>query len=268
MSECEVFLSKLADKDELYSEVSEKLGLRSDLTDICTGITELFCSLSSQIKIKLYVSNENVQNVELDNIVDCFKTCSENYDIQLEIIEDEFLNIIDSEDRITSKSKPRSLVHRDGELHPTVHIWIIKRMDMGIYILLQKRSSEKDTHPDCYDVSAAGHVSQGGEFRDAAVRELLEELGLAVPLEKLEFIGIKKSISCYSQNNTEIKDNEMCAVYLYSEEVNIDELTLQESEVSEVCWAEIDELLAVMDRGNFKHCISADELRMIKKAVF
>lgn len=264
MSECEIFLSKLADKDELYAEISEKLSPCSNISDIA----EFFCKLTSPLKIKLFVSNENVHNDDLNNIIGCFRTCTENNDISLEITEEEFLNIMDGEDRITSKIKPRSLIHRDGDLHPTVHIWIIKRMDMGIYVLLQKRAPEKDTHPGCYDVSAAGHVSQGDEFRDTAVREVYEELGLTVLPENLDFIGTKKRCFSEKTDNGKITDNELSAIYLYRHEIDIDKLTLQTSEVSEVYWAEIDELLSVMDKGNFKHCISAEELRMIKKAVF
>lgn len=264
MSECEIFLNKLADKDELYAEISEKLCPCSDISDIA----EFFCKLTSPLKIKLFVSNENVQNDEFNNIISCLRTCAENHDVQLEVYEDEFLNIIDGEDRITSESKPRSLVHRDGDLHPTVHIWIIKRMDMGIYVLLQKRAPEKETHPGCYDVSAAGHVSQGDEFRDAAVREVYEELGLTVLPEHLDFIGMKKRFFSETNDNREIIDNELSAVYLYRHDIDIDKLTISKSEVSEVCWAEIDELLSVMDKGNFKHCISSQELRMIKKAIF
>lgn len=264
MSECEIFLSKLADKKELYAELSEKLCPCSNISDIA----EFFHKLASPLKIRLFVSNEKVQNEECSNIIGCLRNCAESYNIPFEIIEDEFLNIIDDEDRITSKCKPRSLVHKDGDLHPTVHIWIIKRMDMGIYVLLQKRAPEKETHPGCYDVSAAGHVSQGDEFRDAAVREVYEELGLTILPEHLDFIGMKKRCFSETTDKGEITDNELSAVYLYRREVDIDQLTIQESEVSEVCWAEIDELLSVMDKGNLKHCISPEELRMIKKAVF
>lgn len=264
MSDCEIFLSRLADKEALFSEIGNKLGLNSKSSDIF----EFFRNKPEKCEIKLYVSNEKIENPELDKLVGCFSKSSDECGFPLEIIEDEFLNIIDSEGRITSEVKPRSLVHRDGDLHPTVHIWIIKRMDMGIYVLLQKRASCKDTHPNCFDVSAAGHVTEGDEFRISAVRELYEELGLEVTPEKLDFIGMQKNYSAETINGAVIKDNELSAVYLYNGIVHIDDLKLQASEVSEVCWAEIDELLSVMKRNAFRHCIRAEELFKIKKAVF
>ncbi len=60
----------------------------------------------------------------------------------------------------------------------------------------------------------------------------------------------------------------MSAVYLYHDDVKIENLTLQASEVSEVCWVEIDELLSVMKHGSVNHCINIDELYKIKKMVF
>lgn len=270
MSDCEIFLSRLAGKDELFIKTAEKLGFEGGNAVSAGTLEELLSDVSVPSQYKIYVSDENIQNDYVTEITDIFKNAEKlNSNISLEIVEDEFLNIIDSEDRITSESKPRSLVHRDGDLHPTVHVWVIKRMDMGIYVLLQKRAETKDTHPGCYDVSAAGHVSQGDEFRESAVREINEELGLDVMPEKLDFIGLQK---CSSRETTksgsEIIDNELSAVYLYRRDVDIDELVLQASEVSEVCWAEVDELLSVMNRGDFKNCIYADELRKIKKAIF
>ena len=108
-------------------------------------------------------------------------------------------------------------------------------------------------------------MSQGGEFRHAAVRELKEELGIETTGERLELIGLLNNVEKYGS----INDNELSAVYLCREEIDADNLDLQESEVSEVCWAEIDEMLSVMKNGGFPpNCISLKELDMIKKAVF
>ena len=263
MDQIEIYLSKLASQKELYAEAAKKLGKEhiSD-SDELLGILN---SVSDDIKYMIYESNEDIINDSVREIINVFSEAEKNNPhISMEVIEDEFLNLIDSEARLTSESKPRSLVHRDGELHPAVHIWIIKRKDMGIYVLLQKRSHEKRISPDCFDVSAAGHVGQGEEFRSTAVRETAEELGLKIHGSRLELIGLLRS----SYTAEGINDNELRAVYLCREDVDVDRLVLQSSEVSDVCWAEIDELLAVMDDGSFKHCISLDELALIKKAVF
>ncbi len=259
----EIYLNRLAESHELYNEVAEKLGI--DSIKDKDSLTGVLMSIDSPHTFKLYVSDEKADNPTIDEITEVFRSCDDNsHMITTEILEDEFLNLIDEHSRLTRTAKPRSLVHRDGDLHPTVHIWLIKRRDMGIYVLLQKRSPEKDVNPDRYDVSAAGHVSQGGEFRHAAVRELKEELGIEITGEKLELIGLINSVTKYG----EINDNELSAVYLCREDIDTDRLVLQSSEVSEVCWAEIDEILSIMKNDDFPNCISLKELDMIKKAVF
>lgn len=263
MEDIEIYLSRLSSEKLLYEEVSKKMGVPgiSDRFTLAGAIADKGGSASYRI----YISDEDTENCTIDDIKAVFtEAAEENSDMTVEFIVDEFLNLIDDKTRITAESKPRTLVHRDGELHPTVHIWMIKRRDMGVFVLLQKRAHEKDINPDCYDVSAAGHVTQGEEFRHTALKEVREELGLKIDRSQLEFIGLKKA--CYTKDD--IVDNELVAVYICRENINIEDLTLQSSEVSEVCWAEIDELLSVMKYEDIPNCISLDELDMIKKAVF
>ena len=263
MEDVEIFLSRLAAEDKLYAETAKKLG-DADIKDRFS-LAGAIAEKGSPASYKVYVSNEDIVNETVDEIKAVFtEAAEEDSEIKVEFIVDEFLNLIDDKARITADSKPRTLVHRDGELHPTVHIWMIKRRDGGIFVLLQKRSHEKDINPDCYDVSAAGHVSQGEEFRHTALKEVHEELGLDIDRSKLEFIGLKKA----EYTKGDIHDNELVAVYICREHIEIEDLTLQSSEVSEVCWAEIDELLSVMKYEDIPNCISLEELDMIKKAVF
>ena len=49
-------------------------------------------------------------------------------------------------------------------------------------ILLQKRSQTMLSYPGLWDQSAAGHVDIGEAYKDAAKRELYEELGLELNL--------------------------------------------------------------------------------------
>lgn len=263
MNTIKIFLNKLADSKKIYSEISEKLG--ADCVTDKDSLSGFLMSVTVPMNLMLYISDENIINATVSEAVDCFTICAEkNKNLKAELIEDEFLNLIDEKSRMTGASKPRTLIHRDGDLHPTVHIWLIKRRDMGVFVLMQKRAHEKAINPDCYDVSAAGHVSQGDEFRNAAVRELQEELGLTITGDKLELIGMRNH-SFAAEN---ISDNELCAVYLCRKDVDIDKLQLRSSEVSKVLWAEIDEIISVMKNSDFPNCISIDELNMIKKSVF
>jgi 16S rRNA (adenine1518-N6/adenine1519-N6)-dimethyltransferase len=79
----------------------------------------------------------------------------------------------------------RATIHRENLLHRAVHIFILNRRGE---LLLQKRSYRKDKFPRRWDSSAAGHVNAGESYRDCAMRELKEELGITAALANLDKI--------------------------------------------------------------------------------
>src|SRR5881398_3874727 len=89
--------------------------------------------------------------------------------------------IVDKNDRILGYAS-RSQVHGNNLLHRAVHILIF---DEAGDVYLQQRSRWKDRHPLKWDSSAAGHVAAGESYDDTARRELKEELGVLVALQKI-----------------------------------------------------------------------------------
>ncbi len=262
MDSTEIFLNRLATAEEIFSETAQKLN--AEISDV-SSLERFLMDVKTETEYSLYVSDEKTENGTVESVISAFeRSAGLNDALKVKIISDEFVNIIDENDRITGRSKPRSLVHRDGELHPTVHVWLIRRRDMGIYVLLQKRSPYKDIYPNLWDVSSAGHVRQEKEYAITAVKEIREELGLDIKREKLEFLGFRKR----SHQEENISDNELTAIFMCREDIDDSMINPSPAEVSETCWAEIDELLTIMNDGDFSCCISAEELEMIKKAVF
>jgi 16S rRNA (adenine1518-N6/adenine1519-N6)-dimethyltransferase len=94
---------------------------------------------------------------------------------------DDLFPVVDEDDQLLGTA-PRAEVHGNNLRHRAVHMLIFN--DAG-EVYLQKRSRHKDRHPLVWDSSAAGHVTAGEEYDEAARRELHEELGIDVALEKL-----------------------------------------------------------------------------------
>ena len=82
--------------------------------------------------------------------------------------------------------KPRAEVHRDRNWHRSVHVWVVDRFQKKV--VLQQRSATKDTFPNRWDISAAGHIEAFSESVESAIRELAEELGLSATESELAFI--------------------------------------------------------------------------------
>ncbi|TVQ20519.1 MAG: NUDIX domain-containing protein [Spirochaetaceae bacterium] len=88
----------------------------------------------------------------------------------------EVFDVVDEYDRVVGRAL-RSRVHGDPSLiHRVAHVLVF---DSAGRLYLQKRADDKDVQPGKWDTSVGGHVDAGEEYRDAAVREMREELGIS-----------------------------------------------------------------------------------------
>lgn len=177
----------------------------------------------------------------------------------------ELFDIRDEAGNVTGQVRERTLVHRDGDLHGTAHIWIARRREAGGFdLLLQKRSRNKDSYPGCYDISSAGHVQAGDGFLETAVRELKEELGIEAEAGDLAFAGFHGGYMEEMFYGHMFKDREISAVYVYDKPVDADNLELQVEEVESVMWISLEECEEAVEKGTIPNCIYMDELMIVK----
>ena len=97
----------------------------------------------------------------------------------------ELWDILDSNGVRTGRTIERGQTLRLGDFHLAVHTWI--RDQQGDY-LIQQRALHLTSGPGIW-ATTVGHVVAGEESIYAARRETIEELGLAIPMEKFERIG-------------------------------------------------------------------------------
>lgn len=140
----------------------------------------------------------------------------------------EYFDILDENGNKTGKTKLRSEVHKDGDWHKAIHIWIIN--DNGD-ILLQRRCATKDSNPNMLDISCAGHLTAGDDSLSGAIRELKEELNLDIKQEDLQFIKTLKRSSKYTET---FINNEFDDLYILRTNKSIDDMKFQEEEISEL----------------------------------
>ena len=176
----------------------------------------------------------------------------------------ELFDVINPDGSKTGVVKERGVAHREGALHATVHTWIVRPNDKSGYdVLLQKRSLCKDSNPGNYDISSAGHVDAGDETLESALRELQEELGIQATEEELMEVGTHRGQFEAVFHGRLFKDNELSTVYLYQKPVDIEKLTLQESEVSEVIWMDFAQCREKIKNKSLPNCIYLEEFDMI-----
>ncbi|MDO5977365.1 NUDIX hydrolase [Flavivirga spongiicola] len=141
---------------------------------------------------------------------------------------DEFVDIVDDHGNNTGKVCLKSEAHQFGYWHSCIHVWLYT--DSG-KVLIQKRAANKDTFPNLWDVSVAGHIGAGEQPLKAAKREVLEEVGFEIKNEELVKIGTYKTNYKHQES---LIDKEFHHVYITKLTVPLETLKLQIEEVAEL----------------------------------
>jgi isopentenyldiphosphate isomerase len=122
----------------------------------------------------------------------------------------ELFDVVTSEGQPTGIAKPRRDVHRDGDWHRAIHVWVVGIDDRGPFLTFQRRSLHKDTQPGLLDATVGGHF-RAGEGLEQTLRETEEEIGVAVDLDRLRWIGMRVAVS---ETESGIRDHELQDVFL------------------------------------------------------
>jgi isopentenyldiphosphate isomerase len=141
---------------------------------------------------------------------------------------DELIDILDTNGNYTGNSIMKSEAHKKGIYHPSIHVWLYT---LNGEILIQQRAKNKDTHPGLWDVSVAGHIGAGEDIVDSAIREVKEEIGLAITKKELHKIGVFKY---RYQHKKDLLDCEFHHTFLSELKVPLTTLEMQETEVHDL----------------------------------
>ena len=142
---------------------------------------------------------------------------------------DEPFDVVTAAGRPTGEIKPRAAVHRDGDWHRAIHVWIAGRDDDGEpFLIFQRRGSQKDTWPDRFDATVGGHV-RAGELLAETLREVDEEIGVAV--QGLTLLPLGRRV-CANEALEGIIDREIQDVFLLVDDRSLTDYRPNPAELS------------------------------------
>jgi len=142
----------------------------------------------------------------------------------------EILDVLDVQGNKTGNTKLRGEIHRDGDWHRTVHLWVITTHND---LFLQKRADGFWLGNGMLEATSVGHVSAGQTPEDTVLRECFEELGIELVSDQLEYlledkfgaVGSTKFIPVYV-------NNEFHDVYVWKSDINLYDLKFDTQEMN------------------------------------
>ena len=106
-------------------------------------------------------------------------------------------------------------------------------------------------------------MAAGDDYLNTAVRELSEELGVTAEPEEFKFIGMRDSVVKDIFHGKPFHNHELSAVYVYETDLAEEQFRLQKEEVDSVLWMDFGEFEEKARNGEIRHCIFADEIKML-----
>ena len=164
---------------------------------------------------------------------------------------EEWLDVYDENHALTGRCVRRGEPVSGGERLLAVHVCV---MDGQNRLLIQRRHPNKDRYPGCWDLPAGGFSQKGERSRQAARRELKEELGLDLAEEALTFL--------FTEPFSYVLDD----FYLARAELAPEDLRLQAEEVTEARWITWQELRPMLSDGRFVDYPEAGMERLFRLA--
>ena len=150
----------------------------------------------------------------------------------------EIWDIYDENRVKTGKTVRRGQPMAQDEYHLVVHVWI--KNSNGQY-LISKRTPNK-TFPLMWE-STGGSATTGENSLEAALREVKEEIGITLNpnMGKCVFRFKRQHIKC----------SDFLDVYLFEQDININDVVYQEDEVCGAKLVTKEEILNMIDKGEF-----------------
>jgi RimJ/RimL family protein N-acetyltransferase/isopentenyldiphosphate isomerase len=154
-------------------------------------------------------------------------------------------DVLTSAGEPTGVSKPRWQVHRDGDWHRAIHLWIFGIDGSGAYLDFQRRGMEKDTWPGFLDATVAGHIRAGETMVDA-LRESDEEVGIQVAVDEVIQTGARYSVNEGTPGRI---DHEIQDLLLLRRDRPLGEYRPNPDEVDAIVRLRLDDAIALLSAG-------------------
>ena len=159
----------------------------------------------------------------------------------------ELWDVYDSQRNLTGRTHRRGDPLPPGDYYLTVHVWL--RNSKGEFLISRRAPTKGD--PNKWECPG-GSAMLGDDSLAAAIREVKEEVGLDICPDKARLMF------------TITTTDEICDVWLFQQDFNIEDVVLQESEVTAAKYATTDEIRSLAASGEFIRDYIEDFFAMVE----
>lgn len=165
---------------------------------------------------------------------------------------DELVDVLTESGEYTGEKINKIEAHKQGICHGISAIAIIDNEDR---VLIQKRAETKKDEPNKWDLSSAGHIDADETPKQAAIREIYEEVGIKVEENDLTLIDTYLN---KVKLNEETYINHFTYLYIVKKDIDINKIVMQKKEVSEIRFVNKQEYCDLLNKGEtvegMKYC--------------
>ena len=153
-----------------------------------------------------------------------------------------------SEDGKIIGSKTRTETHAEPLMfwHGVTQIWVFNKNNQ---MLCSKRSSYVEGNPDKWQTYVGSHVKAGDSFEETAIKEVEEEIGLKVDMERLIYI---------SESQYEPAKH-ISKAYLLIFDSDKDKIVFNDGEISEIKWLDLDTYNSLVSKNPDEWCSTLNQ---------
>lgn len=152
-----------------------------------------------------------------------------------------------------SKEEIEEEILRNKQLHKEICVFILNDQKE---VLLQKRSPNKKAYPNRWAL-LTGRVELNETFKNAAIREINEEVGLKINKENLNLF-LKRT---FTNDNIHY---EITYFYYIKSNLKESDFIIQKEELSQVKWINIDVVIDMIEKQQDNIVINKNKSELLK----
>lgn len=150
----------------------------------------------------------------------------------------EYFDVLNENGEYKGEVVSREECHKKGLWHRAVAVFIISSDNKRI--LLQQRSSSKKLWSNLWDVTVGRHVLTGELGYETVIRETMEEIGVKLNKESIDFIG-----GTISENTKgDIINRHFNEFYVVHKDIDLKDIILQKEEVQDIKWFDKEDVIS------------------------